>query len=86
VTHAEGVLANTALCEKLTEGIMGRLDLVERETGQRPAYWKAQMQMPDDSVLEVRVEPCPDGCGQAALITEARPGLQSGHAGDRARV
>jgi hypothetical protein len=77
VTDAEKILADDALCGKLTEAINGRITLVEAETGLRPAYWKACLQMPDDSVLELRVEPCPDGCGQVSLAAEACPELRS---------
>ena len=77
VTHAEKVLANDALCGKLTETVQGRIALVKAETGLQPVFWQAQMQMEDDSVVVLRVEPCPDGCGQASLITEALPELGS---------
>lgn len=66
-------MANPALCEKMTASILGRVALVEAETGFRPVAWKAQMQMEDDSVLEMRVEPCPDGCGNTQVITSAQP-------------
>jgi hypothetical protein len=31
--------------------------------------------MPDDSCLEVRGEPCPDGCGHMGIVPSALPRL-----------
>jgi hypothetical protein len=77
VTNAEQIMANPALCDKMTASILGRIDLVEAETGFRPVAWKAQMQLADDSVLEIRAVPCSDGCGQAKTTMECCPALRS---------
>jgi hypothetical protein len=74
MTNAAQILANDALIEKLTASITERLSLVEAETGFRPVFWKAQVQMEDDSVLEMRFELCPDGCGQINVSSDILPG------------
>ena len=74
MTDAEKILANVPLNGKLTASIMERLALVQKETGLRPVAWMTQMQMEDDSVVQMRFEPCPDDCGQMNITTQALPG------------
>lgn len=79
VTYADIVRDNGALVDKLTNGLMGRMGIVGSETGHLPVCAKVSFQMPDDSVFELRAEPCPDGCGQVRTIASAAPELSSLH-------
>lgn len=45
--------------------------------GERPAYVKVCLQMPDDSVYEARGDLCADGCGQVAIVPSVTPRLGS---------
>jgi hypothetical protein len=70
-------MANSALCRQLAQRMLERAADMEHGTGFRPVAWKTMVQLEDDSVLELRVEPSP-GLHAAQLTTVVFPQLRSG--------
>jgi hypothetical protein len=73
VDQAHQIIRSEPLVAKIAGMAREIAEQVRTETGVAPAYTKVGIQMPDDSVFEVRVGFCPDGCGQMNIIPAVLP-------------